>query len=62
MNATMALFLQDDDDCLNVEDEFSEDYYINQNNIDVISRYIKNFDYVNDEETDYESLFDNDYD
>ena len=62
MNETMALFLQDDDDYFNVEDEFSEDYYINQNNIDVISRYIKNFDYVNDEETDYESLFDNDYD
>lgn len=62
MNETMALFLQDDDDCFNIEDEFSEDYYINQNNIDVISRYIKNFDYVNDEETDYESLFDNDYD
>ena len=54
MNETMALFLQDDDDCFNIEDEFSEDYYINQNNIDVISRYIKNFDYVNDEETDYE--------
>ena len=62
MNETMALFLQDDDDYFNDKDEFSEDYYINQNNIDVISRYIKNFDYVNDEETDYESLFDNDYD
>ena len=62
MNETMALFLQDDDDYFNVEDEFSEDYYINQNNIDVISKYVKNLNYVKDEETDYESLFDNNYD